>query len=363
VPQEAIEEHGDKWTEPGNIWTNGPYLLDTWEHDDNMVMVKNPEYPDAASVQIETINWLMVSTDTALAMYENGELDVASVPDADLDRVQADPVLSKELYATPRLCTYYFGFNTTTPPVDNPHVRRALSYAVDRQTLVDAVLRGGQKPAYTFASPGVSGSPVWLDPDYAGGVLGPETRVFADPDYAGIEFDPEEARRQMEAAGYPGGEGLPKLTLTYNQDHEEIARAIQANWKEHLGIEVELNGQTREVYHETLRGDTPQIYDEKVCLGNYPDEHNWMGRFHSTQGVNRILWSNSEFDQLTEQAAAESDPAKRKDLYARAEEVLCVDEAVIIPIYYYTQAVLTKPQLGRTLPRMGVEHVDEWKWP
>jgi len=94
VPKEAIEEYGDKWTEPENIWTNGPYMMDgIWEHDIKMVMVKNPEHPDAADVQIDKINLFMVTEDSkALAMYENGELDVTNVPSGDvLDSIIAAP--------------------------------------------------------------------------------------------------------------------------------------------------------------------------------------------------------------------------------------------------------------------------------
>jgi oligopeptide transport system substrate-binding protein len=347
VPQEVIEEYGDSWTEPQNIWTNGPYLLGTWEHDNKMVLVKNPEHPDAGDVQIDRINFFMVTEDsTALTMYENGELDVAGVPLPDLDRVKADPELSKELYIAPVLDTYYYGFNTTKPPVDNKHVRRALSYAIDRQKLIDTVLKGGQKPAKTFACPGIFGSPA------------------EDPNFEGIEFDPDMAKKELELAGYPNGEGWPSdVVLMYNtsEGHQRIAEFIQANWKEYLGIEVELANQEWRVYLETLDQDAPQIFYQGWIV-DYPimDNFLYVLVFHSTKGSNRIKWSNSEFDQLTEQAAFETDPEKRKELYRRAEKVLCVDEAGIIPIYYYTRVVLTKPYVERTYAPLGGEHVYRW---
>ncbi len=346
VPKEVIEEHKDKWTEAGNIWTNGPYCLHSWEHDNKMVMVKNPEHPDAANVQIDQINWYMiVEASTAMAMYENGELDVTGPPSEDLDRIKADPVMSKELYIAPVLCTYYYGFNTTKEPVNNKNVRRALSYAVDRKTLIATVLKAGQKPAKTFACPGIFGSPA------------------EDPNFKGIEFDPEQAKKELELAGYPGGKGLPKITLMFNtsEGHKKIAEFIQANWKEYLGVEVELANQEWKVYLKTLDEDAPQIYRLGWCA-DYPDENNWVLEvFHSTKGANRIKWSNAEFDQLTEQAAFESDPAKRKELYFKAEKILCVDEAGIIPIYYYTRVVLTKSYVTRTYAPLGGEHINFWK--
>jgi oligopeptide transport system substrate-binding protein len=346
VPQEPIAEFGDKWTEPGNIWVNGSYVLQSWEHDNKMVMVKNMEHPDAANVQIDQINWFMiVEASTAMAMYENGELDVTGPPLEDMDRVKQDPVLSKELYIAPTLCTYYYGFNNSKAPVDNKNVRRALSYAVDRQTLIDAVLKGGQKPAKTFACPGIFGTPA------------------EDPTFKAIEFDPDMAKKELELAGYPGGQGLPKLTLMYNtsEGHKKIAEFIQSNWKEYLGIDVEVSNQEWAVYLKTVYEDAPQIYRMGWCA-DYPDENNWVLEvFNSVKSNNSIKWNNPEFDQLTEQAAFETDPAKRKELYFKAEQILCVDEAAIIPIYYYTRVVLTKSYVTRTYAPLGGEHINMWK--
>ena len=159
VPKEAIDEHGEKWTEAGNIVTNGPYMMATWEHDAKMILVKSPYYYDAAKVDIEVVDCVMVvESSTAFAMYENDELDVASPSLDDMDRVKADPALSKELYIAPSLCTYYYGYNVTKPPFDNVLVRQAFSHAVDRQGLIDNVTKGEQKPAQTFACPGRSPS-------------------------------------------------------------------------------------------------------------------------------------------------------------------------------------------------------------
>ncbi|MBC7263297.1 MAG: peptide ABC transporter substrate-binding protein [Chloroflexi bacterium] len=350
TPKEVHDQFGDKWTEPGNIWTNGPYCLDTWEHENKMVMKKNPFYYGAKDVTIETINWAMVVEEsTAFAMYEAGELDVCGVPSADLDRVRADATLSKELYIAPILCTYYYGFNTTKPPFDNPKVRQAFSLAIDRQRLIDTVLKGGQKPAKTFACPGIFGSPA------------------EDPNFPDIIFDPAKAKALLAEAGYPDGKGLPDITLMFNtsEGHKRIAEFIQSSWKENLGVEVKLANQEWAVYLKTVHGpDTPQIYRLGWCA-DYPDENNWVLEvFHPTLGSNDPKWSGpaaEEFARLTEEAAATSDPAKRKELYFKAEKILCVDEAVIAPIYYYTRVVCTKPYVERGYAPLGGEHIDRWK--
>ncbi|HUV94769.1 MAG TPA: peptide ABC transporter substrate-binding protein [Anaerolineae bacterium] len=350
VPREPIEQFGEKWTEAGNIWTNGSYALDTWEHENKMVMVKNKYYYDAKTVSIERINSVMVvEVSTAFAMYENGELDVSDVPLPDMDRVKADPVLSQELYIAPRLCTYYYGFNTTKPPFDNVKVRQAFSAAVDRQKLIDTLLKGGQRAAKTLACPGIFGTPA------------------EDPNFEGIVFDVTRAKALLAEAGYPDGQGLPEITLMHNtsESHAQIAQFIQQSWKENLGVEVKLANQEWKVFLKTLAEDAPQIFRLGWCA-DYPDENNWVLEvFHPTKSANEPRWdpesaSAKEFMALTEGAAATSDPAERKRLYFDAEKILCADEAIIIPIYYYTRVVCTKPYVNRTYAPLGGEHIDKW---
>ena len=351
VPKELLDEHGDVWTEPGTIWSNGPYLLDTWEHENRMVFVKNPYYYRAKEVSIERVECVMVVEDsTAFAMYENGELDVQNAPLDDMDRIKADPELSKELYIAPDLATYYYGFNLTKPPMDNVLVRKAFSYAIDRQKLIDTVLKGGQRPANCFACPGIFGSP------------------WDNPDFSGPTFDPEQARKYLAEAGYPGGAGFPEVTLLFNtsEGHQKIAQYVQAQWKEHLGIDVKLANQEWKVYLKTLTEDSPQVW--RAGWGaDYADENNWVHeQFHPKVSQNRPKWSEDdpaaiEFMRLTEEAAAEPDPKKRKDLYLQAETILAEDHVVIIPIYFYTRVVCSKPYVERDYSPLGDEHWHWWK--
>jgi len=348
IPREVVDQFGDRWTDPGNIVTNGSYMLESWEHDNKMVMVKNPNYYGAKTVTIEKINWVMVVEDsTSFAMYENGELDVQkSVPLADLDRVKADPVLSKELYNAPQLSTYYVSFNHTKPPFDNKLVRLAFSLAIDRQKLIDTVLKGGQRPATTFASPGIYGSPA------------------EDANFPGLKFDPAAAKKALADAGYPDGKGLPEIVYTYNtsEGHKKIGEFFQQSWKEVLGVDVKMANQEWATFMQSIHGqDPPQLF-RNGWGADYPDENNWvMENFHSTKGQNDIMWSNPEFDRLVEEGALASDPAKRKAAYFQAEKILCVDEAAIIPVYYYSHVTCTKPYVERTYAPLGGEHVDKWK--
>ncbi len=351
LPREVIDEHGDVWTEPGNLWSCGPYMLDTWEHESRIVQVKNPHYYDAKIVSIETVNWAMINDySTAMAMYEAGELDSCEPPLADLDRLRADPELSRQLHAVPQLGTAYIGFTVNKPPVDNRWVRRALSAALDRQKLIDTVLKGGEQPAKTFASPGIFGSPA------------------LDPGFEGITFDPQQAQKWLAEVGYPNGEGFPEIIYMFPaaSETQKVAEFIQMQWKDHLGIDVKLVGQEWKIFLQTLQMDPPHLW----ALGwsaDYPDENNWVLEvFHPTKGGNRPQWDPQDpaakrFMEVTEEAAAESDPAMRKDLYFEAEEILCVDEAIILPMVHFVTIWITKPYLERVYPVLGMLHIEKWE--
>jgi oligopeptide transport system substrate-binding protein len=351
LPREVIDQFGDEWTEPGNLWSCGPYVLDTWEHESRLVQVKNPHHHDAKNVSIETVNWAMVNdAATALAMYDNGELDSVLPPLADLDRLRADAELSKQLHVIPQLATFYVGFNVSKPPVDNKLVRRALSAALDRQKLIDNVLKAGQQPARTFASPGIFGSPA------------------LDPKFKGITFDPQQAREWLAEAGYPDGQGFPEITFMYatGSEAQRIQEFIQMQWRDNLGIDVKLANQEWKVYIQTLRVDPAPVWG-LGWAADYPDENNWVLEvFHPTMGGNRPQWDPEDpaakrFMEVTEAAAAESDPDVRKALYFEAEKILCEDEVIIMPAVHYVAILLTKPYLERNYPVLGGLHIEKWK--
>jgi oligopeptide transport system substrate-binding protein len=364
VYQPIIDDWGPRWTEPGFIVANGPYLMHEWAHDDHMVLVKNPHFYDADSVQIERIEMAMtVEASAAFVMYENNELDNAEAPLEEMDRVKADPVLSKELYIVPRVCTYYYGFTDNKPPFDDPLVRAAFSAAIDRVSLVENVTKGGEIPANTFAPEGIFGA------------------VPEDPDIAPWLLDPEQGKKKAQAllaeAGYPNGEGFPVVTLMHNisERHRFIAEAIQAMWRDTLNVEVKVVNQEWDVYLETLRNttplsDMPHIWRMGWCA-DYADQNNWVHEvFNNTEGANCLRRGcldetctqveELEFDLLTKQASAEQDPEVRKDLYWQAEKQLSEVEAAYAPIYYYTRVVMVKPWLNRTFQQLGGQHFDRW---
>jgi oligopeptide transport system substrate-binding protein len=287
--------------------------------------------------------------------YEAGNLDyIPEPPLADLDRIKADPTLSKELSIGPYMCTYYYGFNTKAPFVDDARVRRALSMAVDRQGLIDNVTKGGQTPAQWFARPGQAAAPT----------------LEEYPDL-GVKFDKEKANAELDA--YLAEKGLTKdkldITLMFNTSsgHQKIAEAIQQMWKDNLGVDVKVVNQEWKVYLVTTKDPTatPQIFRMGWCM-DYPDANNWdkdVAAFGGSQNPREgggFNWKNDEYEALVNQAAVESDAKKRTELYAQAEDILVNKDAVMAPLYWYTQLDMTKPNVTRTYSADGHERFEKW---
>ncbi len=364
MPQWAIGEWGDKWTEAGLINTNGPYVLEEWIHGGELNLVKNPLWINADDVQIERIHGVMITeASTAFALYENNELDSTGVPLPEMDRVKADPTLSAEYHSAPVPCTYYYGFTNNKAPFDDVNVRKAFVQSINRQGLIDNVLKGGQIPATSFAPPGIFGAP--------------------EPGTVGLQYDPDAAKASLQAYLDEKGMSLDDfnamgITLMHNtsEGHAQIAAAIQQMWKDVLGVDVKVENQEWKVYLTTIKNSTPldempHIWRLGWCA-DYPDENNWVHEvFNNQAGANRLRRGCAddtcsevtpmEFDELTIQAQKESDPDKRAELYYQAEKQLAEVEAAYAPIYHYTSTNVTKPWLTRNFPPLGGVDFFNWK--
>lgn len=359
-PSWSIEEKGDRWFEPGLIQTYGPYTLKDWVHDYEATLIKNPFWvgiefhPEA---KIDEVNFRFLDDTVALTEYEAGNVDVSAVPGEDMDRVKADAVMSAEYIQAPVFCSYYYGFNTSLEPVNDARVRRALSMAIDRQLLIDSVLKGAQQPARWVENPGLAGAPT----------------VEEFPD-AGIGFDADAAKAELQS--YLDEKGVTAasldITLLFNDTvgHKNIAEAIQAMWRDTLGIEVKLSAQEWKVYLETVDGpNAPQVFRLGWCQ-DYPDANNFTKELFGLCGNSNVCkegavygglqYLNTEYQDLLDQAALETNNDKRQELYVAAGNIIYRDDAAVVPIYWYGRQTLTKPYVTRTFGVGGQEYFDKW---
>ncbi|MBN1285316.1 MAG: peptide ABC transporter substrate-binding protein [Anaerolineae bacterium] len=352
-PQWVIDAQGDFWSEPENIESYGPYALEYWYHESGIGIVANPFWPGTDTVpqpKVTRVQWVFLQDTPAFANYESGLLDVVAPPLSEMDRIKADSVLSEELYISPYFCTYYYGFNVTKPPLDNVHLRRALSFAIDRQDLVDNVTKGGQEPARWFARPGLLAAPT-METD-------PELGIGYDPDMA-----QEELALALEELGLEDLADLPPITLMHNESegHARIAQAIQEMWRAELDLEVQIATQEWGVYLDTLDEDSPQIWRLGWCNDYFDADNFTRGVFRSDSGNNHTQWSNAEFDALVDEAAFGGlSTEERRELYVKAESILTYEDAAIVPLYWYTTVSLTKPYIERTYALTGAQRFEKW---
>ena len=355
VRLDIIEKYGDLWTEPGNYVSNGAYLLDYWDHEAEVGLVKNPTYWNADNVKIEKITFPIIQERaTSLALYENDELHVSRLPSEDAPRIVAHPVLSKELVVLPSPGVFYFGFNTLREPTDNVLVRKALASAIDRKIIIENVVqRPWVTPLSCTTPPKILGHQEWGT--------------------CGYTFDPDKAKEYLAEAGYPDGEGFPVLRLWYSRYSltEDFFEAVTAMWKEHLGISVEIRTNEWAVYIDYL----DQCKNSKEALAacefnayvvgwvmDYGDPQNQLEVvFAPGSPFQNTGWENERFDELMDLARSETDRGKRGAYYEEADRILCEDEVVIVPLIGMERNILVKTGVKFEFPPFGAPPLYHWE--
>lgn len=348
VPRENIQALGVNWTDIGDMWTSGPYMLIDREPFRFLLLEKNPNYFDVDNVDIERLRFrLLPDVASELDAYLRGELDTTdpydSIEGDNFKRVKGDPALSRDLKLLPGLCTTYIGFNTSKPPFDNVQVRQSFALALNRTDVVSQVFPIGE-PARWFTPTHVNAAP------------------DADAD-VGIDFDAPLAKTTLDAARVAGVR-LPALVFGTNTNTQFLAAAVAAiqNWRATLAASITVEDTDFTTYMELVRTDPPPLFRMGYC-GSYPDAHNFAyDVFHSGSPYNFTKWSSPEYDALVTQAARETDVLKRRLMYSRAEKILVKEQAVIIPLLWSQRASLTRPRVERTYAVMeGYEHIENWK--
>ena len=354
TPKWAIDASGDSWTEPQNINTYGPFALKAWEHENSITMVKNPFWQGSDGIKqpkLDQITFRLIDAATALSEFEADNLDATQIPSDQVVRVQADSNLKDQLKIVPGLCTQAWGFNATKAPFNNVHIRRAFNYSVDRVTLVNDVLAGGQIPALFFTPPSIALAPSGT-PEYA--------------DIGATFYDPEQAKTELELGlkdlGLSSVDKLPAVTVEYGTSSEltAVAQALQAMWKETLGAQVTLSQIDVKVYWGKQEKDAGQIFRAGWCP-DYNDTNNFLRDVYRSDSIyNYGKWTNDKFDELVDQARIETDSVKRLSLYTDAEKILNIEDAGTMTLYYPVVPTVTKANIVRTYSIIGVDYYWDW---
>ena len=338
--REDVVEGNATWTQdPSTYVTNGPFKMESWTHDAEIVMVPNENYYDVSSISIESLTFaLMDDANAQLTAFNSGDLDFMQNPPPDeVATLLADGTLIAGDY----LGTYYACFNNSKAPFDDVNVRKAFNLAIDRNYIVEMVTQAGEIPAGAWVPESVVDAEGTDGPDFR--EVGGDFWSTAEEDY---EANCEQARELLAQAGYPNGEGFPETTYLYNTDdkHQAVAEALQQMWSNVLGVDVTLNNQDWNVFLETRSAG-----DYSICrngwIADYNDPVSFLDMFMTDNGNNDAHYSNPEYDAMMTTVLSDSDAAGRMELMHQAETLLCDTDCAIAPLYYYSQPYMVSDRV------------------
>jgi oligopeptide transport system substrate-binding protein len=330
VHRATVEKFGNKWTEPGNIVTNGPFELATWRHNSELDLTKWDGWRNAGQVELKRINGKMITEGTtAVQAFEAGELDMtAGLPPEELPRLKGTDSYSQY----PGLGTYYYGLNVKAIPDVNQ--RRAMSLAIDRRTIIDNIAQADQLPPTGFTPKGMPGFDE-LNPS------SPWTPENGDMD---------KAKELMAKVANPNKN--INLVINDSPGHREIAVAVQSMWKQ-LGLNVTIRQQEWAQFLESL-GPPPDPSVDAYRLGwigDYVDAMNFLELWTCKSGNNNANYCDPQYDALVAKARQTPDDNARYKIYGDLEDKLLGDDGAvpIAPIYWYTYVQLERPSIKDSL--------------
>ncbi|MEW6227559.1 MAG: ABC transporter substrate-binding protein [Bacillota bacterium] len=332
-PEEACKKAGDNWAlRP--IGT-GPFKIDKWVRDSILVLKKHADYFEKGLPYLDAIEMRIIpESATAMLEFENGTIDVTSIPDSDFIRVTTSPAFKDKILSGTPLNIYFYNLNVNDPYLKDVRVRRAFAMAIDKKTLVDKVFTGGRADvASSFLCPGLPGF---------------------NPNFPGIEYNPAKARELLKEAGYPNGFTIE----SWQTKSDTVLRrneAVQAMLKE-VGINLKIVQVDSASYRQARKQGTIPCYFSNwwADIGD-PDNFLYVW-FHSSQSKGfSSNYSSPKVDALLDRARKVSDAAERIALYQRAEGIIVHDDVAVVPLLYYKDFMLKQPYVkGLTMHPTGV---------
>ena len=295
----------------------------------HLVLERNPEYRDAASVAVDRVRYLPIADlASELSRYRAGELDMSyTVPVSRVPWLKDN--LAEEFRVSPYLAVYFYGFNTRHPPLDDVRVRRALSLVVDRELIASRIVGAGEAPACSLVPPGVPGYEAPRD-----GECEARRRERV-----------ERAQALFAAAGY-GPDRPLRLEIRYNTGglHDRIAVAVSSMWKEALGVETSLVREEFRVLLGNVRaGEITQVY-RGSWIADFAEPESFLGILASDSPVNSTGWADADYERMLAEAVLPADRPARLALLAEAE-AHAMRAAPLMPLYFYVSKKLVKPHV------------------
>ncbi|HLH99516.1 MAG TPA: peptide ABC transporter substrate-binding protein [Acidimicrobiales bacterium] len=325
----------------------GPYILTTFEPTSTVVLGPNKKYTGPFKPPIDGLIAKIYAGGDMLPRFSTGEIDTINVTALDLKVAKKTPkVQDLKLYTNPNdFEIWYTFFNTKTAPFDNMKVRQAFAHAVDRNAIINSLLAPLAIPAYGYLMPG-----------YPFAVTKPLEPL--------TNYDPAKAKQLMSEAGFPGGKGFPEVTFNWwanaPSNTELVVQALTQGWNKTLGINIKLAEMDKTTFYSKMEHLPTQLQMGFVSYGmDYFDASNMLSVY---KAGGRHNWDNAEYDKLLAQGAAESDTAKRQEIYTKAQ-ILLTEQAPAVFIFHLLYGYLYWPYIEGPALAMNKDHYDGIQWP
>lgn len=326
VQQATVEANGDAWATSADTYiSNGPFMMTEWVPGSHITFSKNPNYWNAEAIKLDKLEFeLIEDSNAAYSAYTSGEVDmIKDVPTEEIPSLQGND----DFHVEPIIGTYYVSLNLQKEYFQDARVRKALSLAIDRNYVANTLMQGTYSPASSIVGPG------WLDTD---GSSFAENANGGTPYIDNDNFDAnlEEAKKLLEEAGYPNGEGFPQIEYTTNDAgyHKVVAEYLQQAWAA-IGIDLKVNIVEWASFTPMRRNGEFDVA-RNGWVGDYTDPSNILELFCTTNGNNDGKYTNADFDAAIEDSRVTTDAATRSADLHKAEDAL-MNDAGCIPIAYY----------------------------
>lgn len=323
-----VAEQGADWATKVSAGT-GPFKFKAWNLGTDVELEAFADYW-GGKPQVDGIKFLIVpSGDTAVSMYEAGELDVYYADDQTIRRILKDPQFKDDMVTSPAAQIRYLGMNQNLyEPFKDIRVREAVCIGFDRDAMVAGLYDGAAFPLYGQVTPGVAGY---------------------NPDLPAIPYDPERAKQLLAEAGFPGGKGLPPIKVTSTEPNKNEITYFASQLQSVLGVPAEPEVVERGTHIKRMNAGEVPFFPWGWSAG-YPDALYFLSQvWYGPSPYNRSRWENNEFDALIEKAQGTADAEARYAIYHEAEKVL-LDDWGTCPTTVRMQVALVKPNVeGVTL--------------
>jgi len=367
--QPTIEKFGKAWARAENIVTSGAFNLAVHKPYDELIVVKNPNYWDAANVKLDSIEFYpLEEATTMMNLYKAGSVDAIYNHTTPASWVEETKKYKDEYLNLPEVAIEFYSFKVKQPPFDNLKVRQAFSLAVNRDALAE--FRRTVKPLYDFTPEGIFPKYEEARQKVQGETR--QTKNISQEEWdANRRFNPEKARQLLAEAGYPVQKNgnsfscpsfpLDKAIINYNtaESNKAVAEFMQAQWKQNLGITLPLKNMEWKTFLDFRNKVQYDGIVRHAWVGDYMDPFTFLGLHYSPQNQGATGWTDPKFDQMLDEANKTVDETKRFEMLARAEQYL-MDQQLFIPLMTQGTNWMKKPYIKGMYPNPGTLH--PWKF-